>query len=480
MNARSILAIDQGTSATKALVVREDGSIAGSAEVPVKTRYLDHGGVEADPGELWDSVCVAGRRAVSEAGGAVAAVALANQGETVLAWDRSTGDPRSAAIVWQDRRAESVCDRLAPHAERVQHISGLRLDSYFAAPKMTWLRDQGCREGVVTTSDAWLLSRLTGAFATDAATASRTGLLDLDTASWSPELAELFGIEPEGLPEVVGNSDVVGTTTEFGGEIPVLGTAVDQQAALFAEGCHRRGQAKCTYGTGAFLLANTGKTPQRSSSGVVSCVAWRLGTETTYCLDGQVYTVGSVVDWLQGLGVIDRPADIDRYAERVAGAEAFVPALAGLAAPYWAPHARGAFVGLSLSSDRRALVSAVVEGLAANIVSLAQAVGDDLGEPLSVLKADGGLTRSRALMQAQADLLQRPVEVFATPHATALGVAGMARLGLGWADSPETAVAFDGAGPTTIFEPGCGPDEAAERIGRWTRAADAVLELASP
>lgn len=479
MTGRSILAIDQGTSGTKAVVVGEDGVVRATVEVPVQVRYLGRDGVEVDPEELWQSVVSAAEQAIAGAG-PVHAVALANQGETVLVWDRQTTRPLSAALVWQDRRAEVVCRRLRHAADRVEAISGLRLDSYFAAPKMAWLRMQGITDGVVTMTDAWLLARLTGEFVTDAATASRSALLDLDTVDWSAELVDVFGLAESDLPEVRGCTDVVGTTTRFGGELPVVGIAVDQQAALFAEACLRPGQAKCTYGTGAFLLANAGLRPTRSSSGLVGCVAWRAGADTAYCLDGQVYTVGSVVDWMRRIGLIEQASDIDRYAASAApgGDEVFVPALAGLAAPHWAPNARGALAGLSLGSDRPAIVRAVVEGLAASVVSLADAVAADLGEPVSLLRVDGGLTRSRALMQAQADLLRSPVEVYATPHATALGVAAFARLGLGWVADAAAAVDFPDVGPATTYEPACSDDQAADRLARWRAGVDAVLGLA--
>jgi glycerol kinase len=482
----AILAIDQGTSSTKALVIRADGTIASAAEAAVHPRYPGPNAVEQDPEELWHSVLAASQRALAGAGCPVGAVALANQGETVLAWDRGTGRPLSPAIGWQDRRAEAVCQRLRVNETLVEQLSGLRLDSYFAAPKMTWLRESGYRAGVVTTSDSWLLFRLTGAYVTDAATASRTALLDLGSVAWSPELAAVFGLDIADLPAVVPCTAVVGSTTAFGAEVPVAGIAVDQQAALFAEGCHRPGEAKCTYGTGAFLLANTGHTPQRSTSGLVTCVAWQLGDagapgETAYCLDGQVYTVGSAVNWLRSLGILGSAADLDELAAgRPAGPEVFVPALAGLAAPAWAPGARGALTGLSLATDRNAIARAVVEGLAASVAVLARAAAADLGSPISLLRADGGLTRSRALMRAQADLLQAPVEVYATPHATALGVAGLARLGLGWADGTAAAVGFEGLGSSATYVPECPAEEAARRLARWQRTLDAVLALEAP
>ena len=479
----NVLAVDQGTSATKALVVGPGGEVLGEAEVPVHPVALDGGGVEQDPEELWRSVVDAGAAAAHAAGRPIDAVALSNQGETVLAWDRATGSPIAPALVWQDRRAATVCERLSEHGPRLAALTGLELDPYFVAPKIAWLREHVTREGVATTTDTWLLHRLCGAFVTDAATASRSLLLDLDRVSWAAEAAQLFGIEADELPKIVSCAEPVGTTAVFGPEVPVVGLAVDQQAALFAEGCLAAGEAKCTYGTGAFLLATTGPQPHRSRSGLVACVAWQVpdggGTPaTTYCLDGQVYTVGAAVHWLIDVGVIGEPADLDRLGGQADGfgGTTFVPGLAGLAAPFWEPNARGAFTGLSLATTRADLVHAVIEGIAAQVAWLARAAGDDLGAPLARLRVDGGLTRSRVLMQTQADLLQAPVEVYVSPHATALGVAAFARLGLGTA-----ATAADAIGtwePAAVYEPRANRDEADSRLEGWRRAAEATLSLA--
>ena len=254
----SVLAIDQGTSGTKAIVVDDAGVFRAVVEVPVRPVYLEGGGVEQDPAGLLASVLEAGRRACAAAGLPIDAVALANQGETVLAWDPRTGRPLSQAIVWQDNRSAGICEDLSPHASLIARRTGLVLDPYFSAPKMTWLRRNVTREGVVTTTDAWLVHHLTGAFVSDVTTASRSLVLDLDTTRWDPELLGIFGLEGEPLPRLVGCDEVVGTTSAFGPDIPVVGLIVDQQAALLAEACLEPGMAKFTYGTGAFLLASTG------------------------------------------------------------------------------------------------------------------------------------------------------------------------------------------------------------------------------
>ncbi|MGZ4740328.1 MAG: FGGY family carbohydrate kinase, partial [Ilumatobacteraceae bacterium] len=255
----TVLAIDQGTSATKAVVVASDGTVLSLAEASIQVVARSDGAVELDPEELWASVVAAATEALAAAGNpTLTAIGLANQGETVMAWDRSTGIPKGPAIVWQDRRAEVICNRLREHADFLAEHTGLQLDPYFVAPKLVWLREQIGDGPTITTTDAWMLHRLCGAFATDVSTAGRSLLLDLDTAEWSTRACEIFGIDPATLPAVVGNADQLGFCDLFGGSVPVTGTCVDQQAALFAEHCHEAGEAKCTYGTGAFMLACSG------------------------------------------------------------------------------------------------------------------------------------------------------------------------------------------------------------------------------
>jgi len=474
----NVLALDQGTSATKALLVGPGGEVLGRGEVPVGTRTVGADGVEADPEDLYRSVVAAGSAALAAAGAPAHAVALANQGETVLAWDRATGTPLSPAIVWQDRRSATVCARLAGRAAELSAISGLPLDPYFAAPKMTWLRenmDLPSGDVAVTTTDTWLLARLGGAYVTDAATASRTMLLDLDAVAWSEVACAAFGLSPAALPAVVDCAGFAGSTTAFGRELPITGIAVDQQAALLAEGCLAAGDAKCTYGTGAFLLVTTGSSGTRSSSGLSASVAWRLGGAATYCLDGQVYTAGSAVRWLTGIGVLGGPAALDAVGETVpdAGGVVFVPALAGLGAPHWAPGARGVLSGLHLGTSRGHLARAVAEGIAASVALLVSAAVADAGRPLTFLRADGGLTRSRLLVQAQADLLQVPVLVYRSADATALGVAALARLGAG--DAGSVAEAVGTAEVEAIVEPAITADEAAERLVAFRSALPLAL-----
>lgn len=469
----TVLAIDQGTSGTKAIVVGDDGAVLGIAEETVRPRYLTGGGVEQDPAELMDSVLTAGRRAIAAAGHPVTAVSIANQGETVLVWDPATGEPLSQAVVWQDRRAEALCRTKSDAKYWVEQRTGLVLDCYFSAPKMQWLRQNTSAEGVVTTSDTWMVHQLTGEFVTDAATASRSLLTDLDTMAWDSELLDLFELANERLPAIVANDAMVGTTDAFGATAMVGGLIVDQQAALLAQRCLEPGTAKCTFGTGVFLLANVGTKGVRPTTGLTCSAAWNLRGEGSYCVDGQCYTAASAIRWIQDLGLIAAPTDLDAVAADDAEGAYFVPALAGLAAPYWRPDASASFTGMTLSTNRSHLVAAVVQGLAAQTAELVSAIEGDLTGPLTTLRVDGGLTRSRRLMQATADLTQIPIEVYPSSHATALGAAACVRL----AADPSLTVA-DAVGewtPTTTYHPHWSADRAAEFRHGWRAAVTANL-----
>ena len=469
----SVLAIDQGTSGTKAIVVDEAGTVLALAEEPVRPQYLADGAVEQSPIELLESVLTAGRRAIDEAGVPIEVISLANQGETVLAWDRATGEPLTTALVWQDSRAQSVCDRLRGHSDVIAARSGLVLDPYFSAPKMAWIRENFTREGVVTTSDTWLLHRLTGEFVTDVSTASRSLIMNLDVRAWDDELLGYFGLEGEALPRIAACDEVIGQTNAFGGSIPVGGVIVDQQAALLAEGCLEVGEAKCTYGTGAFLLMNTGTSAPRSTNGLTTSVAWTIRGESKYCIDGQVFTAASAIRWLQELGLISDARDIDTAAAADSGNVSFVPALAGLAAPWWRADAKAAFSGMSLATDRGQLIRAVLEGIAAQIADLAAACAADLGDSLKSLRVDGGLTRSAVLMQAQADILQLPIEVYPSAHATALGAAALGRLAV----RPQEAVPALEWVPEHVYEPRWNADRAADFMGNWRAAVMRTLSM---
>jgi len=469
----AVLAIDQGTSGTKAIVVDDAGRILGLAETPVRPAYLSGGRVEQDPAQLLASVLEAGRRAVNEAGTHVAAVSLANQGETVLVWDPATGRPLSTALVWQDRRSEPLCRSKSHAKDWIAQRTGLVLDPYFSAPKMAWLRANATTEGVVTTTDTWIVHELTGEFVTDASTASRSLLTDLDTLVWDDELLDLFALGGERLPRIVATDDVVGSTDAFGGSASVGGLIVDQPAALLAQRCLSPGTAKCTFGTGVFLLANVGSNGVRPATGLTCSSAWTLRGSRAYCVDGQAYTAASAVRWLQDLGLIDAPDDLDVVAEDDACGALLIPALAGLAAPWWRSDATAAFTGMTLSTTRAHLVTAVVQGLAAQSAELVSAIEGDLGAPLTTLRVDGGLTRSSRLMQSTADLTGIPIEVYPSAHATALGAAACARLATQPALTIEDAVP-DWC-PSTTYEPRWSPQRAGSFRERWRAAALATL-----
>jgi glycerol kinase len=326
------------------------------------------------------------------------------------------------------------------------------------------------REGLVTTSDSWLLHQLTGEFVTDASTASRSLVTDLDGATWDPELLDLFGLGDERLPRIASCDEVVGTTTAFGGNVPVGGLVVDQQAALVGEGCLKPGEAKCTFGTGAFLLANTGSTATRSGAGLAASVAWQARGETTYCIDGQVYTAASAVRWMEQLGYITTAADMDQVAAADADGVLAVPALAGLGAPWWRPDAKATVTGMTLSTTNGHLVVAILQGIAAQVAELGTSVERDLGQPLTRLRVDGGLTQCKTLMQSVADLMQIEIEIYPNAHATPLGAAALARMALDPALAMADAV-VDWQ-PTLVYTPRWSAQQAADFRGRWNAAAE--------
>jgi glycerol kinase len=479
VTAAAVLAVDQGTSGTKAVVVDPVDGVVAAAEVNLHPHYLPDGGVEQDPQQLLDSVLDAGRQALRQAARPVSTVALANQGETVLAWDRRSGRPLSPAIVWQDRRSAEICARLRDHSELIAARTGLVLDPYFSAPKMAWIRRTLTTDGVVTTTDSWLVHQLTGEFVTDPTTASRSLLLDIDRVDWDAELLQLFGLGGEPMPRIAECDEPVGRTTAFGAPMTLGGLVVDQQAALLAQRCREPGAAKCTFGTGAFLLANTGNHAVRSTAGLTSSVAWRTRDQpAAYCVDGQVYTAASAVRWLTQLGLLRSARELDTAAGDSSQGVFCVPALAGLAAPWWRPDATASFTGMTLATRPEHLVSAVLEGIAAQVAELTDVITSDLGRPLQSLRVDGGLTRSRALMRAVANLTQLPVELYPSAHATALGAAALARMaGDPALDLPDAILDWT---PADRYEPGWTTEQSGEFRDRWRAVASASLPPTSP
>ena len=453
----TILAIDQGTTATKAVVIGSAGKVLAQTSVKVATAALAGGGMEQDPQEIWRSVQSAAGAAIAQSGRVIDAVALATQGESVMAFDPDTGAPLSPLVTWQDRRAAGICRRLADHADALTEATGLRLSPYFTAPKLVWLRENVTRDGVVSTIDAWLLHRLTGQFATDAATASRSLLVDLDSGTWSAHLSELFGLANEEMPRIVANDQVVGETSAFGFPVPVAGVVLDQPAALLAQRCLKAGQVKVTYGTGAFLLANVGSRPT-GRSGLTCSTAWQIGEARTFCLDGQVFSAATTFSWLVKLGVLDRVDNLDAACARTPGDAVFVPSF---------DESVGArMAGLVLATRRDQVVAAAVYGIAAEVADLY----DQSGADEQVLRVDGGLTNSKALLQAQADLLQIPVFPYTGAHATAQGAAALARLALDRHTSIELELAPDREKVKPVL-PKWTAQQAGEYRARWRAAA---------
>lgn len=461
----NVLAIDQGTSGTKAVVVDDRDEVLAIVEIPIRPDYRAGGVVEQDPDELIASVIAAGQQVVGKAGVAIDVVALTNQGETVLAWDPDSGAALSPMVVWQDSRAQEVCDELASEAEFVAARTGLVLDPYFTAPKLSWIRRHVTRSGVVTTSDAWILHKLTGEFVTDVSTASRSLITDLDHVEYDSDLLAMFELASEQLPRIAANDEIIGYTSAFGDEVPVAGIIVDQQAALLAESCISAGEAKCTFGTGAFLLANRGQVAERSHNGLTVSAAWRVRGTTDYCSDGQVFTAASAIRWLTDMGIIAGAQELDAICTDDAHGVLCVPALAGLAAPWWRSDATATFTGMTLATSRADVVTSVVQGIAAQVAELTDLVSADMATPLSRLRVDGGLTRSDVFMQAVADLTQLSIDVYPTPHATPLGAVALARLALDPSLSVTDAVVA--WRPERSFEPRWSADRAASFRQSW-------------
>jgi len=486
--AKHLLAIDQGTTGTTALVVSLEGETLGRHTVEFPQYFPKPGWVEHDAKEIWNSVgeAVKGALAAAKIGGAeLAAIGITNQRETTLVWDRAAGEPIARAIVWQCRRTADVCDELKKqgHEPRVREKTGLVLDAYFSATKIAWLLDNvaGARaraekgELAFGTMDSFLVWKLTaGALhVTDVTNASRTLVMNLARAEWDPELCALLRVPKEVLPRIVGSAEEVGRTKGVGflpDGIPIAGIAGDQQAALFGQACFAEGDAKCTYGTGAFALMNIGSRPLLSESGLVTTVAWRIGGVTTYALEGSAFIAGAAVQWLRdGLGIIKNASEIEALARKVPSSEdvAFVPALSGLGAPHWDQAARGMIMGLTRGSTAAHLARATLEGIALQVWDLLQAMTLDAKRPLATLRVDGGAAANDLLMQFQADVadvaVERPTEI----ESTGRGAAMLAGVGAGLA-TPETARKM--LRIARRFEPSMPKDERTRHLNKWKDA----------
>jgi glycerol kinase len=436
-----ILAIDQGTTGTTCLVFDEAGAIAGRAYSEFEQFFPRPGWVEHDAAEIWEVTRRVAREAIAEAGiegSRLDAVGIANQRETVVAWDLKSGEPVHRALVWQDRRTAERCGELreAGHEALVRERTGLTIDPYFSATKIEWLlaNVEGAERAVFGTVDSWLLFKLTGRHVTDYTNASRTMLFDIRRLAWDAELCGLLGVDPERLPAPCPSAHVFGTTTEFGGEVPVAGVAGDQQAALFGQACHRAGMAKNTYGTGSFVLLHTGSEPPQAPDGLLTTVACSFGDDAAYALEASIFVTGAAVQWLRdGLGIIDEAGEAESLAASLEGNDGvyFVPALTGLGSPHWDPYARGTIVGLTRGSGRAHLARAALEAIAYQTADAVRAQEAAAGARLELLRADGGATVNRWLMQFQADVLGVPVSVPEIAETTALGAAYLAGIATG-------------------------------------------------
>jgi glycerol kinase len=493
---RLILALDQGTTSSRAIAFGRDGRPVAMAQQPFEQRFPSPGHVTHDPEAIWSSQLGVARQVVENVGGPdrIAAIGITNQRETTIVWDRATGEPIADAIVWQSRITAPACERLrtAGREPLFRARTGLPLDAYFSGPKVAHVLDAvpGARaraargELAFGTVDSYLLWRLTGGtaaagavHATDVSNASRTLLFDIHRLAWDDELLELVGVPPEVLPEVHSTSGRFGETAAevFGRPIPITAMAGDQQAATFGQACFAPGQAKNTYGTGAFLLLNTGERPRESANGLLSTVGWQLapGGPATYALEGSVFSAGSAVQWLRdGLKAIAAAPDVEALAASVddTGGVYLVPAFTGLGAPHWDPNARGTIVGITRGTGLPELARATLESIAFQVADVLEAMAADAGEGLRALRVDGGAAANDLLLQLQADLLGVPVERPVVAETTALGAAYLAGLAIGYwqgLDDIESNWALE-----RRFEPSMSEDRRRSMLHGWHRAVE--------
>ena len=485
----NVLAIDQGTTGTTVLILDASLNVLSRANQEFPQIYPQPGWVEHDPEAIWSSTTAAIRAALTKgnvSGDSIAAIGITNQRETTVIWDRTSGQPIHNAIVWQCRRTSSHCDQLKSQGleELFRTKTGLILDAYFSGTKIAWLLDNvdGARrraengELAFGTIDSYLIWRLSQgrAHVTDVTNACRTLLYNLNTNQWDAELCQHLTVPMNVLPEIHGCSEVYATTSGLDGlpdGIPIAGIAGDQQAALFGQACFETGQAKCTYGTGAFALVNTGDRPLASAHGMLTSAGWQINGNRTYVLEGSAFIAGAAVQWLRdGLGMIEKASDIEALAASVpdSGGVSFVPALTGLGAPHWRADARGAFLGITRGTTSAHMARAVLEGIALQIADILKAMTEDLGSPLRDLRVDGGACQNGLLMQYQADILG--VEIIRPKHieTTAIGAACLAGLATGvWTSLDDVRQSW---GVEQRFQPRMHPSEVAAHLEQWANA----------
>lgn len=497
MPASLILALDQGTTSSRAIVFDRQGQALAMAQQEFRQSYPHDGWVEHDAAEIWTSQLAVARQALHKAAVSaadIAAIGISNQRETTILWDRHSGEALAPAIVWQDRRTAAYCESLqqAGMADLVQRKTGLLLDAYFSASKLRWLLDNtpGARERAARgelafgTVDSWLLWQLTGGkvHATDVSNAARTMLFNIHSLQWDEELLALFDIPASLLPEVRGNSGLFGHSEAscFGAPVAICGMAGDQQAALFGQQCTQQGMVKNTYGTGCFLMMNTGTQPVVSQQGLIATIAWQLDGHTSYALEGSVFIAGSAVKWLRdGLGIIRDSSEVEALAASVADSDGvyLVPAFNGLGAPYWQPQARGQLGGLTQASQRGHIARATLESIALQTYDVVQAMQLDAGVSLHELRVDGGAAVNNLLMQTQSDLLGCRVLRPQQTETTALGAAGFAGLACGlWPDQAALAKLWQAG---KVFTPQMDEARRERLLGGWQAAIRQVLYQAS-
>ena len=481
-----ILVIDEGTTSTRAMLFAADGRCLGTAQRDLTQHYPRPGWVEHDPEEIWTLSLACAEAMVAKAGGAerIAAIGITNQRETIVFWSRRTGRALAPVIVWQDRRTDSLCARRrdAGHEPLVQQRTGLLLDPYFSASKIAWALEHWPEvkaagdDLMVGTVESWLVYRLTGGLhVTDATNASRTALMDISAGRWDEELLDLWGVPRAALPEIVDCAGPIAETRLFGAPIPIAGMAGDQQAASIGQACLAPGETKATYGTGAFVLTNTGDTLQHSHHRLLSTIAWQLDGRRSYALEGSVFVAGSLIKWLRDdLGLLASAAETEMLARSVEdnGGVQLVPALSGLGAPHWQPAARASITGLSFATGRAHIARAALEAMAHQTHDLMTAFTSD-GARWQCLKVDGGMAANDWLAQDLADMLGLPVERPAFIETTALGAAMLAGIGCGLFASLEDAAAM--RGEVQRFDPAMSDDVRDARLAGWRRALAAVL-----
>ncbi|MDQ2774812.1 MAG: glycerol kinase GlpK [Acidobacteriota bacterium] len=483
-----VLALDQGTTSSRAMLISQDGRVHALAQRPFGQIFPKPGWVEHDPIEIWSSqfgVVNEALAQVNATSSSIAAIGITNQRETTILWDRKTGEPVYNAIVWQDRRTSGFCDQLREqgHEHLIQRKTGLIIDAYFSGSKVRWILDHvpGSRkraekgELAFGTVDSWLIWKLTEGktHVTDVTNASRTMLFNIHTQVWDEELLRLFEIPASLLPKVVSSSEVCGQTAGVLEGIPIAGIAGDQQAALFGQMCTSSGMVKCTYGTGSFMLLNTGPKPVESRNKLLTTIAWRIGGITTYALEGSIFIAGAVVQWLRDeLQIIRTAEEVEALAASVpdSGGVYVVPAFSGLGAPHWDQYARGTILGLTRGSNRAHIARAALEGIAFQVADVLAAMENDSGVPVKELRVDGGAARNNLLMQIQADLLGVQVTRPADSETTVLGATYLAGLAVGFWPNLE-AIASQWAA-NARFVPRMSREDRLSRRSGWTRALD--------